>query len=286
MQTIRIATTDIHSRRKLLKLPICCYPSPTRTPKREVSPRPKHPPCLPALSQRACPALHSPKLTVIQSLLLQSKPAHRDSRRRIDSCALCIVQPDPRPPSTHTSPYPLATRLCLESTLPSCQQPYYFRRKHTAARGKPDRLPPQPSRSPCQASDPPRKHSQLQPEADDQDIRAAVTQTSPPRHRQTLSALTWPTNSLRKASTRLRLPKPTLWPTLHPKLSPMSSKTNTPATTRTLIWTEIKKVYKAKVSAISRSKSRTDGCPSQMVGHVSSSALSVCDWQFCQNLIC
>jgi hypothetical protein len=134
MQTIRIATTDIHSRRKLLKLPICCYPSPTRTPKREVSPRPKHPPCLPALSQRACPALHSPKLTVIQSLLLQSKPAHRDSRRRTDSCALCIVQPDPRPPSTHTSPYPLATRLCLESTLPSCQQPYYFRRKHTAAR--------------------------------------------------------------------------------------------------------------------------------------------------------
>ena len=84
----------------------------------------------------------------------------------------------------------------------------------------------------------------------------------------------------REASTHLRLPKPTLWPTLHPKLIPMSSQTNTPATTTTLIWTEIKKVYKAKVSAISRSKSRTDGCPSQMVGDVSFSALAVCDWQF------
>jgi hypothetical protein len=48
----------------------------------------------------------------------------------------------------------------------------------------------------------------------------------------------------------------------------MSSKVHNPATTK-IIWTENKREHKAKVSVISRSKSRTDGFPLQMVGYVS-----------------
>jgi hypothetical protein len=75
MQTIRIATTSTHT------ASFSSYASAaTRRP--QARDRSVHDP-----SQRACPALHSPKLTVIQSLLLQSKPAHRDPSPRIDSCA-------------------------------------------------------------------------------------------------------------------------------------------------------------------------------------------------------
>jgi hypothetical protein len=76
-------------------------------------------------------------LRFIAPSLPSSKAYSSNRSRRIatQARALTVAQPEPRPSSIHTSPSPLATRLCLESTPPSCQQPYYFPQEtHRSAR--------------------------------------------------------------------------------------------------------------------------------------------------------
>ena len=85
--------------------------------------------------------------------------------------------------------------------------------------------------------------------------------------------MTWSTGSRAcsqtissKASTRRSYPKPTSCPTPHRKRR-MSNKAHNLARKK-ILWTEQRKELN-KALVISRSRNKTDGCPSQMVGRVS-----------------